>query len=85
MSQGKPFLRRERSDAAIFNPAEAALLGCGPQRPIAIELQTGDMPLAQPISGCVQRADLAILEIRHAPAASESKPDSALAHDESKT
>ena len=32
----------ERSHAAIFNPAQAALLGRGPQRPVAIELQTGD-------------------------------------------
>ena len=57
----------ERSDAAVFKPAKAALLGCGPQRPIPIELKTGDMALAQPISGCVRRADLTILEIRARP------------------
>ena len=33
----------ERSDAAILNPAQAALLGRGPQRPVAIELKTGNV------------------------------------------
>src|SRR5271166_2377300 len=42
----------KRSDATIFKPASASL-GCGPQRPIPIELKIGDMPFAQTISGCV--------------------------------
>ena len=46
----------ERSDATIFKPANASL-GCGPQRPIPIELKIGDNSLAQTISGCVRRAE----------------------------
>ena len=41
---------RERSDAAVLQPADAALLGCGPQRRITIELKTGDSALAQTIA-----------------------------------
>ncbi len=37
----------QRSDAAILNPAQAALLGCGPQRAIPVELKAGDMAFTQ--------------------------------------
>ena len=63
---GQTVPARERSDVAVFNPAQAALLSCGPQRPIAIELKSGDMAFTKPISGCVRRPDLTILEIQHA-------------------
>ena len=39
---GQTIPARERRDVAIFNPAQAAILGCGPQRPIAIELKMLD-------------------------------------------
>ena len=44
---------RERGDAAILDPAEAALLCRGPQRTIAIKLKGGNRALAQPNRGCV--------------------------------
>ena len=44
---GQTVPARERSDAAVLNPAQAALLGCGPQRPIPVELKAGDMALTQ--------------------------------------
>jgi hypothetical protein len=50
---GQAILARQRGDAPSFDPAQAALLGCGPQCPIAIKLKTGDMALAQTVSGCV--------------------------------
>jgi hypothetical protein len=53
----------ERSNTAIFNPAKAAILGCGPKRAIRIELKIRDTALTQPISGCVRGAELAIPEI----------------------
>src|SRR5208283_5150226 len=53
----------ERSDAAVFDAAKAALLGSDPQRPIAIKSKAGDMTFTQPISGGVRRANLTILEI----------------------
>ena len=34
---GQTIRARERRDAAISNPAQAAILGCGPHRPIPIE------------------------------------------------
>ena len=66
----------ERCDAAIFDPAQAAILRCGPQGPISIETKTGDGALTQPIRGRVRGTDLTILEIHHAPIDPECKPDS---------
>ena len=63
---GQAVFGGERCDAATLDPAQAALLGCGPQRPICGEFKTGNMALSQPLSGGVRRADLAILEIQHA-------------------
>src|SRR5208283_4226645 len=73
---GQTVLAGERSDAAIFKPAEAAL-GCDPQCPIPIESKVGDSSLAQATSGRVGCADLTILKIQHAPFVPESKPHSA--------
>ena len=39
---GQTIPARERRDVAIFDPAQAAILGCGPQRPIPIELKMLD-------------------------------------------
>src|SRR5271165_3371665 len=74
----QPVLAGQRSDAAVFYAAEAALLGCSPQRPVPIELEIGDRAFAQTISGCVGHTEPAILEIRETAIDPESKPNSVL-------
>ena len=73
---------RERADAAILDPAEAAFFGCGPHRAIAIEPETRDMALAEPIRSGVRRADLSVLEVQHAAVLPECQPHSAVVGDD---
>ena len=75
---GQTIPARERCDTTILNPAQAAILRCGPHRPIPIALKMLDGGSPQAISGCVRGAALAILEIPNASVDPESEPHSAL-------
>src|SRR5262249_18167509 len=68
-------------NAAIFNPAEAAVLGRGPQCSFRVESKTGDRARRQPICGGVRGADLTILEIHHASVLPECQPHSTAIRD----
>jgi hypothetical protein len=74
---GQTIPARERHDVAIFDPAQAAIQRCCPQRPIAIELKMLDRGLPQSMSGRARRAELPILEIRYRPVVPETEPHSA--------
>jgi hypothetical protein len=70
---------RQRGDTAVLDPAEAALLRGRPERPITIELDSGNVALPQPVGHAVRGADPTVLEIRDAPITPERQPHSVLA------
>src|SRR5262245_33681996 len=73
---GQPVLTGQRGHMAIFQPAETAGSG-NPDCAVLIESKLVNKPSAQPVGGSVRRADLPVLEIRHA-AVKKSKPQATL-------
>src|SRR5260370_29370219 len=60
----------ECGNMIIFDPAQAAS-GCGPERPVRIELKAAANALAQSLGACIRCADLTVCELR---LATQSRP-----------
>ena len=58
-------LARERQNAAVFDAAQSAV-SCGPDRTPRIRVEAANHSLSQSFGGCVQGADLTVVEIRNA-------------------